>query len=371
MGSLVHDYADGHEGAIMADERWRHPGKASIARVGSVAILSLWCSTSCTSDPEQGEVYGSVGEVDTGEAEDQPAGPEPTSTSTTSGTADSSESEVSGTGPKFDVMSQADLSSDENEGCDKVDFLFVVDNSSSMADEQANLISNFPAFIEGIQGTLEEVDSLHLGITTTDDYVFNIQGCQSLGSLVVRTGGVDSSQQTCGPYASGLNYISEVDPVPEAFSCAAQVGVEGSNEELPVQALLNVIEQKDAAAGQCNEGFLRDDSLLVVVLLTDEADGPNDAGTPVTPGTPIQWFDRVVEARGGIESNVVLLSLVLFEGGPCPVPAPLGQDAQDIIEFTEMFTHGQHGGICQDFGPYFQEAVGVVSNACDAFTPVG
>src|SRR5688500_7280074 len=33
-------------------------------------------------------------------------------------------------------------------GCSKMDLLFVIDNSGSMGQEQANLIANFPMFIQ-------------------------------------------------------------------------------------------------------------------------------------------------------------------------------------------------------------------------------
>ena len=40
-------------------------------------------------------------------------------------------------------------------GCQKADFLFIVDNSGSMQDEQNNLIASFPGFISTIQDTFD------------------------------------------------------------------------------------------------------------------------------------------------------------------------------------------------------------------------
>ena len=39
-------------------------------------------------------------------------------------------------------------------GCAKVDFLFVIDNSNSMAEEQQRLVDAFPGFIASIEDTL-------------------------------------------------------------------------------------------------------------------------------------------------------------------------------------------------------------------------
>ena len=43
-------------------------------------------------------------------------------------------------------------------GCEKVDFLFVIDDSGSMIDEQEQLVASFPGFIDTIQNTLTAQD---------------------------------------------------------------------------------------------------------------------------------------------------------------------------------------------------------------------
>ena len=53
-------------------------------------------------------------------------------------------------GEKLDVGGGTGMmeGGDTTLGCKKVDLLFVVDGSGSMADEQANLLTAFPAFID-------------------------------------------------------------------------------------------------------------------------------------------------------------------------------------------------------------------------------
>ena len=53
-------------------------------------------------------------------------------------------------------------------GCDKVDFLFVVDNSVSMSDQQAALVASFPDFINTIQSTLSATSDYHVMVVDTD-----------------------------------------------------------------------------------------------------------------------------------------------------------------------------------------------------------
>jgi hypothetical protein len=138
-------------------------------------------------------------------------------------------------------------------------------------------------------------------------------------------------------------------------------------------------------AGACNEGFLRDDALLVLVFITDEEDDheveiPNcsQSATSGSQGEPAQWFQYFVDVKGD-ERKVVVLSLV----GPsdptkqCPELEKCGDGvdgaeiAQRIIEFTGMFTHGFVGAVCEPYGPQFAEALSVIRSACETFVPVG
>ncbi|MCP5066062.1 MAG: hypothetical protein GY946_05790, partial [bacterium] len=239
---------------------------------------------------------------------------------------------------------------------------------------------NFPAFIGGIQSTLTEVDSYQVGVVTTDKYAHNRQNCRELGSLVTQTGGRGSSNSTCGPYAAGANFMTEVDDLPATFTCAATLGVQGGSFERPMQALEETLMKEWNDPGECNETFLRDDALLVVVVITDEADGPGDpdelvpnpqGGPATSPGTPQTWFETVTTAKFGVEENVAVVSLIRWTGGPCE-PTSAAFDGQNIKEFTEMFTYGYAGGICEpDYGPIFQQAVSIIATACENYTPPG
>src|SRR5690606_16959134 len=52
-------------------------------------------------------------------------------------------------------------------GCPSVDFLFVVDNSRSMQQEQASLARSFPGFIEVVRERLRTADH-HVMVVDTD-----------------------------------------------------------------------------------------------------------------------------------------------------------------------------------------------------------
>lgn len=298
-----------------------------------------------------------------------------TSASSSAGTSTDTDppatSAESGEDPKFDLGIQPDVAQDVEDGCTKVDFLFVVDNSGSMEDDQANLIANFPNFINGIQSTLENVEEYHVGVVTTDAYANNLPACQVLGGLVSRTGGTASSNDLCGPYADGRNYMTEMDDLASSFACAAQVGVSGDGIERPMNAMEAAVRGDHAAAGQCNEGFLRDDALLVVVIISDEWDGPNDPELDGSSGDANSWFDTVVAAKQGLAENIVVVTLSHINGGTCP-PTDEFFNPADIQTFTELFgDNGFQGCITGDFGEIFMDATAVIDEACDNFVPPG
>ena len=39
-----------------------------------------------------------------------------------------------------------------------------------MADEQSKLVANYGTFVAGIRETIERLDSVHVGVVTTDAY---------------------------------------------------------------------------------------------------------------------------------------------------------------------------------------------------------
>lgn len=280
------------------------------------------------------------------------------------------------------------LDPDADRGCQKVDLLFVVDSSGSMADEQINLVNAFPGFIEAMRTTLADTDGYHIGVVTTDAYPFDTT-CAPLnfGNLVVQTGGESSSNATCSPFSSGGRFMTEADDLDTKFACAARVGTSGDGDERPMQALLAALTPPIAGDGGCNEGFLRDDALLVVVIITDEED---DHETPASAcaqlpqqgsnGEPQEWYDSLVAVKGGVESNIVVLSLVGPDeqsGRVCPALDKCGggiigaEQATRILEFTRKFTYGFIGPVCEDYGLVFAESIGVIESACEGFMPIG
>src|SRR5690606_41723616 len=58
-------------------------------------------------------------------------------------------------------------------------------------------------------------------------------------------------------------------------------------------------------AHDCNEGFIRDDAILVVTFITDEDDNQGDGSA----GTPDGWKAALVSAKKGDDAGIVVLEI--------------------------------------------------------------
>jgi hypothetical protein len=294
-------------------------------------------------------------------------------------------------------------------GCGKIDFLFVIDNSGSMQDEQENLIRSFPGFIDTIRSSVAASDH-HVLVTDTDASgggtsssascsgdactctpaasccpsvcasrpggTCNGSPCSNLASPSAEcdqrlgAGRVRDSQGTrCIP--DGPRFLNSSTPdLSDKFSCMASVGTSGDGNERPMQAISEAVGVL-ARPGECNEGFLRDDAILVVTFITDEEEDPGKS-----PGDPRDWMADLVAAKNGNEKSVVVLGVFGDsdrQGSTCAPGGLMGNLGADpgyrLRAFVEEFEYGVAGSVCaSDYAPLFDKAVEVIDSACDAFT---
>jgi hypothetical protein len=233
------------------------------------------------------------------------------------------------------------------EGCISMDILFVIDNSGSMQEEQDNLATNFPLFIEVLDAYQNpQGDSLdyRVAVTTTD----------TLGANAGRLVG----QSICGlgehPWVEG-----PADDVVEKFSCMAAVGITGIGEEMPFVAIEEVFGDK-AEPGFPNYGFYRvgEQSLLVIVIITDE-----DDRSTLQPQDVKEFLDQLSGGPG----NYVVIGI----GGPSWCSSAFGQAEQavKIMQLIEMVgSNGVFGDICAgDLWISLEQGLDVMEAACDDY----
>jgi len=154
-------------------------------------------------------------------------------------------------------------------GCQKLDILFVIDNSGSMGQEQTNLIANFPMFISVLDASGLDY---RVAVTTTGREYHYTMSSPIGGGLPMDTGAGENGEML-KPAACNMTkrWIDKGDPTPATtFSCVANVGTSGNSDEMPLGGMRDAFE--DRMADNTNAGFRRTDALLGVVFLTDEED---------------------------------------------------------------------------------------------------
>jgi hypothetical protein len=164
-----------------------------------------------------------------------------------------------------------------------VDVLFVVDNSMSMVEEQMRLAEQFPALIAGILDPPEPtrpVTDLHAGVVSTDMGTggYEVGGCPDpvdgddgvlLHTPSSTVSGCDTAYPPYLEYAYETPDSTMIEWISTGLRCIATLGIDGCGFEQQLLASTRaLVDHRDGA----NAGFLRPDSILVVVFLTDEDD---------------------------------------------------------------------------------------------------
>ena len=212
---------------------------------------------------------------------------------------------------------------------DKVDVLFVIDNSSSMLPKQERLIAEFPRFVDRF--TKARPAWYHFGVITSDlgagSFTDSLKQCQPGGdggrlqllgaahdaACQPVTGGgrfIDYNQLVLDEAGQPTSNLPAGQSLGTTFGCMASVGDAGCGFEQPLEAARLALLSPPVE----NEGFLRDDAYLVVIFLTDEDDCSAPEGSLL--------YDPGAVALGGFSSYRCSRYSVVC--GPNAAPLPDG-----------------------------------------------
>ena len=178
---------------------------------------------------------------------------------------------------------------------------------------------------------------------------------QALGAGTIYNAGRDAPNKHCG-LAGGKRYLDNTNwNLEETFACIAQVGSTGG-KDLGNALAQAVTTQRDT----CNKGFLRDDALLVVVLITT-------GGAPFgAEGIPQYWANALIGAKGGDLDAIVMLGMA----GEGPFEQCQGEDDNEFCKLLALFPHRVYEDPnVANYGPAFQETVDLINVACTEFIP--
>jgi hypothetical protein len=279
-------------------------------------------------------------------------------------------------------------------GCQgKIDFLFVISSWYSMKANQVQLQEAFPAFTAMLEDEFADFD-YHIMVVDAGANAmiydclncYMCIGCQEPGCVefggpadypcdapltecdvkegagVTITGNFGASNKRCELFGDQRYIIKGEPALEETFQCIATLG-EGPKTPVPMEVMMSAIEPAMLYNGGCNDGFLRKDALLAVVVLDGEQDS-------LSPGTPQTWYDALVAAKKGNEEAIVTLVLsndLDLPNPKCPGPV-LGPNPQRL--FAEAAAHGRFESICaESYVPALKATAATILEQCALLIP--
>ena len=184
-----------------------------------------------------------------------------------------------------------------------IDILFMIDNSSSMAKSQANLVRNFPTFMNVLKMLPGGLPNVHIAVVSSDMGAGSVtNGCSGNGmagifqntpKLTVGGNLCNTTLQNNARFIESINGNANfTGDISDVFTCIAALGEDGCGFE---QQLLLVTHALGAdnfnpdtgkpQPPQENQGFLRDSAYLAIILITNEDDcsAPGGAANGLYP----------------------------------------------------------------------------------------
>jgi hypothetical protein len=341
-------------------------GASSASGTGTITTVSGGTGTSITDSGSASATQGS-----TGASTDAP---------TTGSTG----------GLKFDIGSDADVPGaecldpdDPDCGCTAVDILFVVDNSGSMEMHKPAVVAAFDPFVDEMVGVLAAGTSLHVGVTRATGFYDPGNGSSWGNGCEFSPDGnwyppemgnnATNGQQGRLYEQDGQRFFElEVgqDPGPlktwfEATLAGAINGfVQHSNTETVVAGASYPFHPVNATY---NAGFMREQAVLVLFLLSDAPD--------MSPkSVPTQDFITMVsDAKAGC-GDFCILTTGAIAGGCYDSP---GITNTRLYEFMNGF--GQPPASYVEFGfnntPNFNGVLGaalseIIATTCEKIPPI-
>jgi hypothetical protein len=282
-------------------------------------------------------------------------------------------------------MAMPDFGPQNPVGCEgKIDFLFVISTSGTMTEHQKQLAISFPGFLASIQEHFDDFD-VHILSANPANYWsmydcsycadeecdpnasppacgVNLDKCdKTIGAGIAFPAGNGSANRRCD-FFGGQRYIIGDDPNFEAsFDCMTQAGMNYASPAT-AEAMVEALSPELNGAGGCNEGFIRDDALLVVTILDDGYDVDSQ-------GTIKSWIEALRAAKHGDEDAFAVLVLTTdVDIGYWQLCHPDLYIAEKnrLRVLVEGIAHGFIGSICEEtYTSFFDGAVAEVVALCD------
>jgi alpha-tubulin suppressor-like RCC1 family protein len=180
------------------------------------------------------------------------------------------------------------------------DFLFLVDNSTQMESGQAALIGAFPRLMSGLQALPGGLPNVQVAVISSDMGAEGVVGCTA-----PHNGAFQSTARapcTNTTLAAGARFIRNVGgqanytgAIAEVFGCIAALGSMGCGYEQPLLSVSRALGADGMPAPSTNQGFLRTDADLVIVIVSNEDDCSAQGGA----ASPLFASNGTVDTTAG------------------------------------------------------------------------
>lgn len=259
----------------------------------------------------------------------------------------------------FSVLPDGDNFQQNSQSSDsKIDILWVVDNSGSMQSSQDNLAQNFPTFIQEFSS--RGLD-FQLAVTATDSFIA-LSNMTNLYNALSPTHYLRQSSQASwaqfrdgGSTHSGVRILNPSTPnLNTTFVTNASLGINGLGDERPLQSMKTSLRSTTY-----NSGFVRQNSFLAVIILTDEDDFSHDGTSPITNYSNTNLhsvesyktdLDQLTGSSGG--RNRYNVHSIAIQDSTClsQLNAQIGgrRIAQRVNQLADL-TGGTKVSLCSDF----------------------
>jgi hypothetical protein len=288
---------------------------------------------------------------------------------------------------------------------DEIDLLFMIDNSCSLTEEQASVVTEMPRILSILatghdaSGTVPDARpyrSIHVAIVDSDMGLGDVTGITTcdpgfgddgLMQIRARHPGTGCLADYGAQYAATANVFAFEAGGPSSTSqagtdmgCVAALGTDGCGFEHQLESPLKAISLAPGADGaspvswtapgyrpptffagtfghgddpRTNGAFLRPDSMLAVILVTDEDDCSTPNPSIFSPDDPRyntvdlnlrchEWaselypIERYVDGFAGLRARPERLMFGVIAGVP---PAVAGMSPETILEDQWMSEH--------------------------------
>jgi hypothetical protein len=240
--------------------------------------------------------------------------------------------------PSFSLLSETNVFNQGTVLNNKMDILWVIDNSGSMQPTQTNLANNFNSFISGF---VSKGFDYRIAVTTTDSWTAPF----SNPNLARIRDGVS-------PTNSGVFVIKPSTPnILSTFGININQGIAGLGDERAFQSF------KTTLNSALNNDFRRSDAYLSIIVVSDEDDFSTDGSASLgknyasplihTIQSYVTYLDTLTNSSGATRRYSVS-GIAVWDNACKALSHPAASIGQRYGQLVDA-TGGVKGSICDNF----------------------